>query len=552
MHKETPKHPVLSFVTKWSTLVILSLALAIIVIDTTVLNVSLRTIILDLNTNIQSLQWVITAYSLTLAALTITGGRLGDLYGRKKMFIYGAIIFAVGSFITSISKSVGIMLIGESIVEGIGAAMMMPATASLLVSQYKGRDRALAFGVWGGIAAASAAIGPILGGYLTTHYSWRWAFRINIFIVILLLIGSVVIKEARDREETAKLDVIGVILSAAGLFSLVFGIIESSSYGWYLAKQPFAIFGHPLLAEISLVPYSLCIGVVLLIAFGFWQNHLTSTDQTPLVNLKIFNNRQFTSGATTTAFITLGQIGLTFTLPIFLQAVRGLDALHTGFALLPMTMTLLIAAPLSGFISKYFKPKYIVQVGLILVILAIYIIYQSLAVTATAADLRLGLIIYGFGVGLVFAQVSNLTLSAVSVEEAGEASGVNNTFRQIGSTLGSAILGAVLLTTLATHLSHGINTSAIIPPDQKYNFVALSAKQTSNVEFGSGIHANESIPTNIANELYSLSKKATVDANKAALSYMALFIFIALIISTQLPKEPQLDHGESLASNVRH
>src|SRR3954467_14546082 len=186
---------------KWGTLLVLSLALAIIIIDTTLLNVSLETLIRELHTTLQSLQWVISAYSLTLAALTVTGGRLGDLFGRRRMFRLGAFLFAVGSFLASISHSIPMLILGESIIEGIGAAMMMPATASLLVAKYRGHDRALAFGVWGGIAAAAAVVGPILGGYLTTHYSWRWGFRINVFVVALLLLGSVIIGEEPPRRQ---------------------------------------------------------------------------------------------------------------------------------------------------------------------------------------------------------------------------------------------------------------------------------------------------------------------------------------------------------------
>src|SRR6266498_3561175 len=175
---------------KWASLVVLSLALAIIIIDTTLLNVSLSSIIRDLKTDIQSIQRVITAYSLTLAALTITGGRLGDLWGRRRMFVVGAIIFALGSLIASISQNVGTMIIGESIIEGIGAALMMPATSSLLVADFQGRDRAIAFGVWGGIAAAASAIGPIVGGFFATNYTWRWGFRIIILVAAILVLGS--------------------------------------------------------------------------------------------------------------------------------------------------------------------------------------------------------------------------------------------------------------------------------------------------------------------------------------------------------------------------
>ncbi len=235
-----------SFLRKWGSLMVLSLALAIIIIDTTILNVSLGTIIRDLKTDIQSIQWVITIYALILAAFTITGGRLGDFFGRKKMFIIGAIVFAVGSFIASISHHVGLLLIGEAVIEGFGAAMMLPATASLLVANYRGRDRAVAFGVWGGVAAASAALGPIVGGFLTTHYSWRWAFRINVFIAAILVVGAFLVHESRDESERPRLDFTGIILSAAGLLSLVFGIIESETYGWLKAKEVFMIGSHAI------------------------------------------------------------------------------------------------------------------------------------------------------------------------------------------------------------------------------------------------------------------------------------------------------------------
>src|SRR5437588_1043272 len=185
---------------KWGELMVLSLALAIIIIDSTLLNVSLSTLIRDLHTNLQSLQWVISAYSLILAALTVTGGRMGDLFGRKKMFMGGAVIFVIGAVVASISHSFPVLLLGESIIEGIGAALMMPATASLLVSKYRGHDRAIAFGIWGGVAAAASAIGPILGGFLTTHFSWRWGFRINLFVVALLLLGSVIVEDKQQSE----------------------------------------------------------------------------------------------------------------------------------------------------------------------------------------------------------------------------------------------------------------------------------------------------------------------------------------------------------------
>src|SRR5258708_13541984 len=280
---------------KWLPLVILSLGFTIIILDTTILNVSLRTIINDLHTDIQSIQWVITAYSLMLAAFTVTGGRLGDLFGRKRMFMLGAIIFAIGCFIASVSPSVGVLIAGEAIIEGIGAALMMPATMSLIVSNYKGRDRQIGFGVWGGIAGGAAALGPVVGGWLTTYTSWRWAFRVNVGVAALLLIGSLFIAEAQDKEEKASLDIIGVILSAVGLLSIVFGFIKASDYGWITMKESITFLGIPFAqGVISLVPIAVLLGIIILILFGLWENHLTKQGKTPLVALKLFKNTQFT------------------------------------------------------------------------------------------------------------------------------------------------------------------------------------------------------------------------------------------------------------------
>ena len=538
---------------KWIPVVILSLALMIIVIDTTVLNVSLKTITQDLGTDLKGIQWVITAYALTLAALTITGGRIGDLFGRKRIFMIGAAIFAVGSFITSISHSVGMMVIGESIIEGIGAAMMMPATASLLVANYRGRDRAIAFGVWGGIAAAAAGLGPILGGWLTTNYSWRWAFRINIIVAAILLLGSLLIAESDDTEEKHQLDILGVFLSATGLFLAVFGVIQSAQFGWWMAKQSFEVFGHSINAfGLSVTPLAIIAGLLLLAIFGWSQIRREKHGLTPLVSMKLFRNTQFTAGATVTTILSLGQIGLIFAVPVFLQSVQNLDALHTGLALLPMSAALLVAAPFSAFISKWILPKRIVQVGLGLNVFAALVLRQSINVNATAASLVPGLLMFGIGMGLVMAQVSNLTLSAVSVDEAGEASGVNNTFRQIGSSFGSAIIGATLLTTLASGLASGINNSAVIPSQLKPQLSQTISAQASSVEFGGASKAEgkekSSLSEEVQHELTTIAHQASANGSKKAITFTGLFTLLAFIAAAKLPSTRKIERNESVAA----
>lgn len=524
---------------KWAPLFVLSLALAIIILDTTILNVTLRTIIGDLHTTIQKIQWVITAYSLMLAAFTITGGRLGDLFGRKKMFILGAIIFAVGSFITSISTSVNELIIGEAIIEGIGAALMLPATVSLLRSSYKGRELGLAFGIWGGIASASATVGPILGGWLSTNYSWRWAFRINVLVVLVLLLGALLLKEAKDDHELPKLDLWGIVLSALGLLSLVFGFIEASTYGWWKAKEVFKFFGHSIdLGSLSVTPLFILLGLIILFFFGLYENHLTKIGKTPLVSLSLFKNKQFIGAASVTAMLALGQAGISFAIPVYFQSVLGLDPLHTGIALIPMSIVILVGAPLSAYMSKYIKPKLLVQLGIMINMLGYFVLIQSLTMTSNQWSLAPGFMLIGFGMGVIFGQTNNLALSAVSVREAGEAAGVNNTFRQVGMSLGAAIIGSIMLSAIAANLVVGINNSRIIPSANKSQIGQAISNQTSAIEFGAGPQLGALGSPHINKEITILAHSATVDASRTALAYGLGIAFLALLFSLRLPKDP--------------
>lgn len=529
----------LSPLRKWGMLFVLSLALGVIILDTTVLNVALSYIIKDLNTNIQNIQWVITIYSLTMAALTVTGGRLGDIFGRKKMFLVGAVLFAIGSFIASISHSVGILIWGESLIEGIGASLMMPATASLLVANFRGKERAIAFGVWGGVAGAASAIGPILGGYLTTHYDWRWGFRINLFVVAFILLASFLIVESRDKKEKPEFDWLGVLLSSTGMLSFVFGIIEASRYGWWKAKEVFSIQSHlfSLPGDLSVTPYAVGIGIVIIFLFILWEKYREENNHTPLVSPRLFKNKQFTAGIVTVSLLSLGQTGLIFSLPVFLQSVQGLNAFETGMSLLPMSLSLLITAPLGAVLGRKIKPKYIIHAGLLLNSISYIILHFTLNVNTTRADLIPGLALFGIGMGLVMSHVSNITLSAVSVEEAGEASGVNNTLRQVGSTLGSAIIGTVLLAALSTSLSDRVYASNVIPESYKPQLAEQISKQSSQVEFG-GYHDNK-LPENLKTEIVSISHEATVTANRTSLLYGAFFAFLGFLASFLIPSHPQ-------------
>jgi len=525
------------FVRKWVPLFVMSLALVIMLLDTTILNVTMGTIIQELGTTLQKFQWVVTAYSLMMASFTITGGRLGDIYGRKRTFVIGAVIFAAGSFVTSISHTVGVMILGEAIIAGAGAALMLPATATLLRTSYQGHDRRLAFGVWGAIAAGAAALGPLVGGWLTTNYSWRWAFRINVFIVILLVLGSRLIRETRDASKKPTLDWMGVALSALGLFCLVFGFIEASTYGWWYEKQPFNVFGRVFRFDgYSATPVFVAMGILVLGLFGFWQNYMQVSGRAPLVSLRLFRNSLFVIGTSISAIIALGQAGLSFSVPVYLQAVLKLDPIHTGLAMIPLTASILVAAPFSAILSKHVAPRHIIQVGIIADAAGFLVMRHSLHVGASPWDLAPGMCLFGIGMGLMIAQTSNLALSSVATEETGEASGVNTSMRLTGSALGSAILGAVMISALATNLLSGIAASQVIPEGFKASISKAVEARTSAIEFGGGDSIKESkLSPTIKDELSSLSNRATVDAGRTALAYGAVFVLSALLVSLRLP-----------------
>lgn len=543
--------PAITGFKKWGTLLILSLALAIIIIDSSVLNVSIANLIRDLNTDVQSMQWVIAIYSLVLGAFTITGGRLGDLFGRKKMFVLGALIFAAGSLIASLSQNVTTLLIGWSIIEGLGAALMMPATSSLLISNFKGRDRAIAFGVWGSIAGAAASFGPIFGGYLTTNVSWHWAFRINVFVVALLVLGAFIIKESRDNKEKPNLDIVGVILSSLSMFLIVFGIIQSSTYGWLQAKQVFTLFGTALsFGGISVVAISVTLGLLILAAFVWWQIRLEKQGKTPLVSMKLFVNRQFSAGIVTTTVLALGQAGMFFSLPVFLQAVLKLSAFDTGVALLPLSLSILVVAPIGAVLSKRITPKVLVIVGLTIGLLGSVLLREEITSTVTVTQLIPSLVLFGVGFGIVSSQITNITLSAVHIFQAGEASGVNATARQIGSTLGSAIIGAVFLSTFTAGLITGVNQSTIIPDQAKSSIVSTVQDSGSQLEFGGAqsIGGSSQLPAPVTNEIVTLVNNSTVEGNKDALLVTAGFSLLSILAAFALPNNKNLERSTEVVA----
>jgi len=533
-------------------LIVLNLALAIVIIDGTILNVSVRQITADVKTDVKNFQWIITIYSLVIASLTILGGKLGDLFGKKKMFLIGATIFAIGSAISGISQNFWQILLGWSIVEGIGASLMMPATTSLIISNFKGKDRAIAFGVWGGIAGASSAIGPLLGGYLTDNISWRWAFLINVLIVLIILIFSFTIKEEKEISKKKKIDIFGAILSGTGLLFIIFGIIESSKYGFLIKKENFSIGNLEInLGKLSIVPIFIFLGIFILINFYFFEKRRETKKLDTIVSTKIFENKSFVFGVATSSIISLGQSGIIFSIPVFLQSVRNYSAFQTGIALLPLSIAVLIISPLSIFIGKKISIKNIISIGLIINFLSTIILSQTLSENSTTQDLMLGLSMLGAGMGLTMSRITNFTISSVNEEKSGEASGLNNTFRQIGSSLGNAIIGAVFISSTTNSLKINIKENEKISSYAKEEILKKIENSNESLQFSEleSFEINESkmnkLPENIQNlilkesksEMKKIREKSVVSGNRSSLLTGSLFTFFAILISRFLPNE---------------
>ncbi len=547
---------------KWLSLVVMSLALAIVVIDGTILNVSQKYIINDLGSNLQSIQWAITSYSLVIASLTILGGRLGDMFGRKRSFILGAIIFAVGSAMTALAKDTTMLIVGWSIVEGVGAALMIPASSALLVSNFEGKERGVAFGIYGATAGAASSFGPIVGGWLSTSFSWRWAFGINVIIAALLCIGSVVVRDYHTKNQKKQyLDLIGVALSSTALLSIMYGIIESNTYGWWGAKKVWEIFGQSInFGGISVSPIAILIGFVLAVLFVLWELGVEKKGKEPLVRVEIFNNRQFSFGVATLAAQFGGFSGLiTYGIIFFFLTVKGLSAFDSGLALIPFSLATFIMAPISSRISDKIGQRNLIQLGLAINLVGTILIYSALKYEATVQDFIPAFLMSGIGFGLIAAQLNNLILSSVKVSESGVASGINGTMREIGRAFGVALIGAAFIGMVTTTAQNTIKNNSTIPDQAK---PALVKQFESSDSFGREVvsktddevrkeAAGRGIPVqgqptylaqyrNTESAISESVKRAITESSKNALLYTIGFSVLALLLAFGLPTGKKL------------
>lgn len=433
---------------RWLGLVVISIAVALIIVDSTIVNVAIPSVVDDLGITSTQVQWVQESYTLVFASLLLVFGTLADRFGRRRLLLIGVALFAVASIGAALAPS-GELLIASRVVQGLGGAMILPATLSLLNATFTGRERGIAFAVWGSTIGGMAAVGPLLGGWLTTDFSWRWAFGINVPLGILIVVGALLVVRESRADERQRIDVVGAALSVVLFTSLVFGLIEGRSYGWWTTERGAPEFWT---LGVSPIPFVFAVTAVALVAFVTWGLRRQRQGRSAMIAFSLFRIGSFRNGNIAAMIVSLGEFGIILSLPLWLQNVLGYDALQTGFLLLALAGGSFIASGFAGASSGRVSPVWVVRGGILAEIVGLVIVALVIAVDTPWWQIAIGLLVYGFGVGLATAQLTGVVLADVPVDASGQASGTQSTARQVGSALGIAILGTVLFTSLATQL----------------------------------------------------------------------------------------------------
>ncbi len=413
---------------KWWTLGAVAFGLFMIMLDNTVVFVALSSIQSDLKISQSELEWVVSGYALTFAVLMLTGGKLADLFGRRLIFIVGLSIFTASSLACGLATGAG-YLIGARVVQGVGAALMNPATLSIIVATFPPRQRGTAIGIWVGVSAMALAIGPLIGGILTEQINWSWIFFINVPVGIAgIIVSRLVITESRDESEEQRLDLPGLISSAVGLFGLTYALIEGNNYGWSSGR---------ILA-------SFAVAVVGLVSFVVLEHR----QRVPMLDLSLFKNSTFAGANVTMLLVALAMFGVFFFNSLYLGQVLGYSPIQTGAAFLPLTVLIVFVAPLAGRFSDKIGSRWLMGAGLVLLSGSL-LSFSTLGVDSTFWDILPGLILGGFGMSLAMTPTTAAAMGSVPVDKAGVGSAVLNSMRQVGGSLGIALMGAIVASSVS-------------------------------------------------------------------------------------------------------
>ncbi len=502
-------------------------------LDSSVMNVAIATVAKDVGTTVTGIQTAITLYTLVMAMLMIPGGKVGSLIGRKRAFSIGCVIYGAGSMTTALAQNLTVLIVGWSILEGIGAALILPAIVALVAGNFPPEGRPRAYGLVMAAGAIAIAVGPLIGGIATTYFSWRWVFVGEVVIVMGILAIARRVQDAPVGRRSY-LDLVGAVLSAAGLGLAVFGVLRSSEWGWVLAKPD-----GPAILGLSPTIVMIFGGLFVLWLFSLWEHHVEMRGGEPLVRLSMLGNRQFTGGLLMFFFQFLVQAGLFFTIPLYLSVALGLSAIDTGVRIMPLSITLLIsAAGIPRFLPNV-SPRLVVQAGLLAMFAGILSLFMSIDVHAGAEIVTVPLLLAGLGIGALASQLGSVTVSAVPDDESPEVGGLQNTATNLGASIGTALAGSLLIAALTASFLNGIAQNPAVPPE-------VSAK--ANIELADGIPFISDADLQVALKDAGASKQVTQAALnenrqarlaglRTALAALALIALMALFFSRRIPTE---------------
>jgi MFS family permease len=519
-------------------LVTLAAGQFLMTLDTSVMNVAIATVAEDVGTDVTGIQTAITLYTLVMATLMITGGKIGAIVGRKRAFAIGCVIYGVGSFTTAIAPSLPVLLLGWSFLEGVGAALILPAIVALVAANFGPEGRPRAYGLVMAAGAVAVAVGPLIGGFFTSYLSWRLVFAGEVLIVLAILVLTRRIEDEPPGQRP-RIDLVGVVLSAAGLGLAVFGVLRSSVWGW-VAPKPDA----PELFGVSAVLWLILGGLLLVWLFFVWESRLEQRGAEPLVRVSILQNVQLSGGLRMFFFQYFIQSGVFFVVPLFLSVSLGLSAIETGVRLLPLSVTLLIAAAGIPRFRPNANPRRVVRFALLAMFAGTVVLLAGIDEDASAEIVAVPLLLLGLGVGALASQLGSVTVSAVPDELSPEVGGLQNTATNIGASLGTALAGSVLIASLTATLAAGIQQNPAVPPEVRQQ---ADVQLSSGVPFVSDADLESALDEagvtgDAAAAIVDENAEARLRALRTALAVIAIVAAAALFFSGPIPtRQPGSD-----------
>jgi EmrB/QacA subfamily drug resistance transporter len=500
-------------------------------LDSSVMNVSIATVAKDVGTTVTGIQGAITAYTLVMACLMITGAKVGAIIGRKRAFAIGCVIYGCGSLTTALAPNLPVLLLGWSFLEGVGAALILPAIVALVASNFPAERRPAAYGLVAAAGAVAVAVGPLIGGFATTYFSWRWVFAGEVVLVLVILVLARRIADSPATEKP-KLDLIGAALSALGLGLFVFGILKSGEWGWIQPRE-----GGPSWAGLSPVIWLILGGLVVLWLFFRWEDRVAAHGGEPLVRRAMFKNEQLKGGLTMFLFQYLVQAGIFFVVPLYLSVALGLTAIETGVRILPLSITLLAAAIGVPRVFPRTSPRLIVRSGLLALFLGTVVLMALLDVNSGPEVVLVPLLLIGLGIGALASQLGAVTVSAVPDDQSSEVGGVQNTMTNLGASIGTALAGAILISTLTTAFITNIQKSDAIPErvkTQASTQLAGGAPFISDADLNNALNEAH-VPPQQSDAALAAYQDARIAGLESALAILALASVIALFLAQKIP-----------------